>query len=549
MGVIAAFLSGLSEPAPAADQVLLRNGGFEGSLRWWRGQHATLSRISDGVGGGHAARVSVSGARKAFSIYPSPRPVSSTRAGTVYQANAWYRSRSRVRVLCIHIREWSRSGSLVAAAKRCRASTARWASFGVVSHAARAATNQLDVSVYAQRAAAGARFDVDRIRLTAAGSSPATDPFASPTAGDSPYLAADWRNGFRTWARTTIPDATWRPFAAESPFNRPIPASPRLMTNSTQIVQRLYGMDGNPLTKSPQNLDLDPSLENARGTGHDYAHPIYFASLGDPLYTINCIRYACPDLQGRAFPIPAEAKAADGGDGHLGVVIRRPGHPQDLFVLDLYRAWNKPAGGGRYDIGSGGISRIDGDGTTVDIDASYNLIGDIGRSEATAARFSVLAGVVRAPHIQSGRIPHAIFFTANCDSGAFVYPAERPGRACSAIGNSNVNAPPMGARLWLDMSAAEINALKIKKTLRIMLKALNEFGAYMGDTGGGGYGWGFESPETYHAWGRQTPLVDIAQQEGWPVYEGRYVLKPSEVPSVVWEHLKILDPCTAKGTC
>ncbi|MGB2852261.1 MAG: hypothetical protein WBC01_11410, partial [Solirubrobacterales bacterium] len=37
------------------------------------------------------------------------------------------------------------------------------------------------------------------------------------------------------------PSACWRPYAETSPFNREVPANPRLLSNSTAIVDRLVG--------------------------------------------------------------------------------------------------------------------------------------------------------------------------------------------------------------------------------------------------------------------------------------------------------------------
>src|SRR5690349_23694385 len=38
------------------------------------------------------------------------------------------------------------------------------------------------------------------------------------------------------------PGACWRPYADSSPFNRPLPSDPRVLPNSSEIVQRILGM-------------------------------------------------------------------------------------------------------------------------------------------------------------------------------------------------------------------------------------------------------------------------------------------------------------------
>ena len=552
---VAALFGGLAlAPNGTAAAELLSNGSFEGSLSGWRGHYATLSLTSGGAVGSSAARISFSGSSKTFAIYPSPRPVSATQAGAVYNAAAWQRTPVSGRQICLRIREWSLSGSVVGAARTCRKSTTNWAAFNALSYSARSTGNQLDVYVHVTNASAGDRFDVDGISLTTDAISHTPDPPPSPPATEptplpAPSTGAHWSNGFDLWGGAAIPDASWRPFADTSPFNRPVPANPRVMPNSAEIMSRIWAMDGDS-DRAPQNLDFDPSMTRNEPNGTDWAHPIFWSRPSDPKLKINCVKYGCPDLQGKVLPVPAEARSADGGDGHFGLILRDPTQPFHLFVVDLYEAYSKPTiDGATWNVGSGGVSRVDGSGTNVDIDGNWNVASTTGQSEATAARFSVAAGVIRAPHIQAGRIPHAIFFTTNCDSGTHVYPAQRSGRPCSAIGQANTNAPPMGARLWLDMSAAEIDALSVKPTLKTILKALNEYGAYMGDTGGGGYGFGFESPETYHSVGLQSPFLEVARQEGWIAYNGTYVLKPVEVPDSVWSRVKVLDPCVSSGSC
>ena len=63
----------------------------------------------------------------------------------------------------------------------------------------------------------------------------------------------------------------------------------------------------------------------------------------------------------------------------------------------------------------GGRTRIDGDG-----------LG----SDANAAHYGSLAGIIRAEEMRRGRIDHALFMLVRCDSGRKVYPAQGLGFAC-----------------------------------------------------------------------------------------------------------------------
>ena len=146
-----------------------------------------------------------------------------------------------------------------------------------------------------------------------------------------------------------------------------------------------------------------------------------------------------------------------------------------------------------------------------------------------------------------GTIPHALFLVLTCgdNSPEWVYPATKGGAFCG----DQTNAPPMGTHLWLDLTDAEIDAAALPWQ-RPILKALHNYGAFMGDTGGPGFDVEFESPLTYTSFGRVDPLVPWAQANGF-TFNSTYgwVGSWSNVPSSVWTHLHVLDPCVSQGLC
>jgi hypothetical protein len=108
----------------------------------------------------------------------------------------------------------------------------------------------------------------------------------------------------------------------------------------------------------------------------------------------------------------------------------------------------------------------------------------------------------------------------------------------------------MGSHLWLDLTETDIDALVIPAWQKMILKALHNYGGYMGDTGGAGFGLQFESPFTYTSFGRVDPLAAWAQSNGWTFSSGYgYVGSWTNVPASVWTHLHVLDECVALGTC
>ena len=325
--------------------------------------------------------------------------------------------------------------------------------------------------------------------------------------------------GFGGFRAGTWPAGCWRPYAAASPFNQPLPTAPRLARDSHAVVARILGFG------PAGNL-----LAGAADTTDDYGHPTYYSRPGDPRFRLHCYEAswgACP-IEGHLIRVPDAARPAAGGDRHLTVVDQDSG-----WEYDLYKVASKPAGGGVLDLRWGGRTRIDGDGL---------------RSGATAARFGNLAGIVRAAELAAGRIDHALFLTVRCDAGVAVYPAGGVGRPCAELGLSGEHAPAMGARLQLAMSPAEIDALRVPEWKRTILRAMATYGMYVGDTGGGGWGIKLESGSTYTSFGVPDPLVAFARANEWTRDERLWVGELGE--GVDWAHrLRVVDPCVTRRAC
>jgi hypothetical protein len=137
--------------------------------------------------------------------------------------------------------------------------------------------------------------------------------------------------------------------------------------------------------------------------------------------------------------------------------------------------------------------------------------------------------------------------TARCDNGQFVAPAVKSGRACSAIGRSNRNAPPMGTRLQLALDSRTIDALPVPFWTRAILRAMARYGAYIGDTGGSSWGLQLESGSTYTSFGYPDPLVTFARRVRLDRPGAHYVLPLNGV--VDWRRLRVIAPCVTQRTC
>jgi hypothetical protein len=303
---------------------------------------------------------------------------------------------------------------------------------------------------------------------------------------DSFYTGAPYRAG--SW-----PNASWRPFNDNSPFNTPVDHS-RVDPNSAAIVNFLLGSNPGP----------------DRWSGNDcWVHPVYFARASDPLYTAheNGNRY-----NGLQFHLPAGARPDPCGDGHLAVIDQATGWEYDF--------WQASISGNT--VNSNGIGRTRIDGTGVDDARTY--------SGADAANFGLAAGNLRAQEVQAGQVNHALFLVVPCVNGT-VWPATGGAAQCGA-GNPGLH---LGTRLFLELSQSQINNLSIPTWQKTILQALRVYGGFVGDTGGGGRpGFKIEGPETYATFGVTPPWVTYRNQLGLSVFNMKNAID--------WHNLRVALP-------
>ena len=359
----------------------------------------------------------------------------------------------------------------------------------------------------------------------AVGCSPRADPGATPSpsgaaaASETPFAwaASKCRPARGTWAVGRWPSACWRPYSSRSPFNRSIRAHPRLLPGWRGIVRRFSRLPSVALTAG---ADLER-----------WGPPTYWPGRGDPVFRVHCTEpWGRCEVEGRRLRIPDAARAATGSDGHMTVVDQHGG-----WEYDFWRVQRKPRGGGRLDVAWGGRTRIDGDGLD---------------SDATAARFGNLAGAVRAEELAAGRIRHALFLTVPCDAGTWVYPARKSGTSCAEDGESNVDAPPMGARFRLAMSSREIARLAVPSWKKAVLRAMARYGMYVGDTGGPTWAIEQEGSLTYTSFGRPDRAAAFARRIGAPYDPGSRSWTLDLSSGVDWaRRLRVVHPCEARASC
>lgn len=311
------------------------------------------------------------------------------------------------------------------------------------------------------------------------------------------------------------PSSSWSPYSPGGVWTAPIDTAIDVVhPNSAALVATALAASGSP-SQPVGNL-----VAGTADTTRDYAHPLYFARADDPEFTIDFAydpAWGSHPLQGTRLRIPDAARAAGGNDAHLAVV-QPPDANGQCWEYDLWEVTAKPAGGGTLRCGWGGRLRVEGSG-----------IGAAG----TASHFGLVAGAIRGAELAAGAIDHALFVTvkygARDDDVSFGYGAKRGSGADGSsvypaeLGDSEApttptrvdDAPPMGARFWLDMTEIEINGLtRVPAWKKTILKAMARYGAFFGDTGGPGFGFQFESGQAYTSFGVADPIVSFAADNG-----------------------------------
>jgi hypothetical protein len=160
---------------------------------------------------------------------------------------------------------------------------------------------------------------------------------------------------------------------------------------------------------------------------------------------------------------PIEGGSQASGDRHALMV-----DPATCVLYELYDAKYRP--GGRSTAGSGAIWKLES-----------NRLRPAGWTSADAAGLPILPGLVNYDQVKSGRIDHAIRFTADTSSTSFLWPARH-----QAGSTSNRNYPPMGARFRLKASF-RLPASRCARACQVVVRAMKTYGLILADNGSNWY--------------------------------------------------------------
>nr|MDQ6915773.1 hypothetical protein [Actinomycetota bacterium] len=236
-----------------------------------------------------------------------------------------------------------------------------------------------------------------------------------------------------------------RLYAADSPVNAPVGGAPVDPGSAAMVARAIVPYaDSANLTNSP-----------------DWGIPVFQADGSSQRQSVSCTRYWC-NVAVPPFPIPAGARPSSGSDGHMVVVDSAGGE------LDT---WDTGGSSGGWSAGVRTVTSSQGSGLECDRGQTCG--------RPNAAGFALAAGIVRPEEIAQGHIDHALVITTPYTRSGYV--------ACPALGTDgkygDPAALPEGARLQLDPSV-NVDGLAIPGWEKTIARALQQYGAYVVDTGG-----------------------------------------------------------------
>jgi hypothetical protein len=258
--------------------------------------------------------------------------------------------------------------------------------------------------------------------------------------------------------------AAWRPFSADSPWNTPIPGAPALAPDSATLI-------GDFMHSSPYGVHLDVNIDG-------YSIPLYWADDATPVATVFT-QWGGTGWSGAngsnatgTMPIPVGARPDAQSDHHLLIVDRARG-------LE-WGCWNMNLAGGQWSARLCAVSDLMSTGVRPPTNQGQPWYLSIA---ARACGLPLIAGLIRAEEIAAGRIDHALVVAyPHIRSRWFTPPAST---AQGTVGTSAVSTRgiPCGGRIQFD-PGVDLDTLGLSRSGRIILRALQEYGAFVGDYSG-----------------------------------------------------------------
>ena len=160
----------------------------------------------------------------------------------------------------------------------------------------------------------------------------------------------------------------------------------------------------------------------------------------------------------RRYPLRSSTRIEAGRDRHAVVVDRKR--------CRLFETWNTRRTASGWRAGSGAVWNL-----------RSNALRPAGWTSADAAGLPILPGLLRWSEVRSGRVDHAIRFTAPTTAPRYVWPARHQA-------GDDPGAPPMGARFRL---RTDFDVSGFSPHARTVLTAMRDYGLVLADNGSAWY--------------------------------------------------------------
>ncbi|MCA9576279.1 MAG: hypothetical protein H6726_01645 [Sandaracinaceae bacterium] len=246
----------------------------------------------------------------------------------------------------------------------------------------------------------------------------------------------------------------YRPFADDSPWNTPIAADAPVRPDSAALIQHL--------ARSSRWPGLSVSI-------HPWSVPVYTVDSRTPRVAVHTSLSNEGEHPTLRWPVPTDAQPAPESDGHLALVDRAAGRAYDFF-----QARRRSDGGwdctlcATVDLGGSGVRPPKGGPAPW-----YASHG------SRACGFPLVAGLVTPDELRAGEIRHALVLAyPGVRQRWFVSPASTGHPANGRI--SEHTGIPCGGRVQLD-PRLDVDALGLSPGARVIARAIQVYGAYVGD--------------------------------------------------------------------
>lgn len=279
----------------------------------------------------------------------------------------------------------------------------------------------------------------------------------SPSGQDRSPEAADESSAEPADATATEKEPPFRAFAADSWWNTAVPADAPDHPRAAEILQYMQ-----------QGPQANGGCVRLAGAGDDpWGQPVYWAQPGDPEYDVVYGREDRPP-ELRNLRIPRGAAPAQNGDS-------------SMTVFDVDRGLVAAFTDAHYDPVSDEWSASGATVTYLDSNGLHVRTGrsDDPRNTGSHRGNNPAVMMVRLDEVEHGRIPHVLKIASGPEaSHQGVFPMTG-----SDGGSDRAVAPPQGLRLRIKPEI-DLTRLGLDPQALVIAHALQEFGVYIGDSGG-----------------------------------------------------------------